>query len=115
MILQQISRRAFSASLLLALMLTALPAVADVLDDLRTSGAVGERFDGLLELRDANATGAAAKVQEINAKRREIYAKRAAQDGATLEQVGAIYAQGIMEKAPKGTWFLQSNGKWIRK
>lgn len=115
MIPQQISRRAFLASLLLALMLPAFPATADVLDNLRAAGAVGERFDGLLELRDASAQGGAAKVKEINAKRRKIYTKRAAQDGATLEQVGAVYAQEIMEQAPKGTWFLGSNGKWIRK
>lgn len=115
MTLQQILRRAFLASLLLAFMLPAVPAAADVLDDLRAGGAVGERFDGLLELRDANAKGAADKVREINAKRRQIYAKRAAQDGVPLEQVGAIYAQAIMERSPKGTWFLGSNGKWIRK
>lgn len=115
MILQQISRRAFLASLTLALMLPALPAVADVLENLRATGAVGERFDGLLELRDAKAKGAAAKVEEINAKRRKIYAKRAAQDGAPLEEVGAIYAREIMQKAPRGTWFLGSDGKWNRK
>ena len=103
MILQQILRRAFLASLLLALMLPALPAAADVLDNLRATGAVGERFDGLLELRDASAQGAAAKVKEINAKRRKIYEKRAAQDGASLDQVGAIYAQEIMEKVSKDT------------
>ena len=115
MTLQQILRRTFLASLLIAFMFPALPASADVLNDLRAAGTVGERFDGLLELRDSNATGAAAKVKEINAKRREIYAKRAAQDGATLEQVGAIYAKEIMERAPKGTWFLGSDGKWTRK
>lgn len=115
MILQQIPRRAFLASLLLALTVPALPAAADVLDKLRATGAVGERFDGLLELRDATASDAAAKVKEINAKRQKIYAKRAAQDGATPEQVGAIYAEEIMEQAPKGTWFLGSNGKWTRK
>ncbi len=115
MILQQISRGAFLAGLLLALMLPSLPAAADVLDNLRATGAVGERFDGLLELRDAKAKGAVAKVKEINAKRRKIYAKRAAQDGASPEQVGAVYAQEIMEQAPRGTWFLGNNGKWIRK
>jgi len=110
--LQQILRRALLAGLLIAL---TLPAAADVLDDLRAKGAVGERHDGLLELRDAKAKGAAAKVKEINAKRRKIYAKRAGQDGATLEQVGTIYARGIMERAPKGTWSLGNDGKWIRK
>lgn len=112
MTLHQISRRAVLTGLLLA---AALPASADVLDDLRVAGAVGERFDGLLVVRDAKAKGAKAKVEEINAKRLKIYAKHAGQDGATVAHVGAIYAEEIMENAPKGTWFLQANGNWTRK
>ena len=88
---------------------------ADALDQLRAAGALGERYDGLLVLRDANAAGAAATVEQVNAKRRKIYAQRASETGATVEQTGAIYAQQIMAKAPKGTYFLQKDGKWIRK
>ncbi len=112
---QQHLRRAVLAGLLLALALPAAPVSADTLDQLRASGAVGERFDGFLEVRDPKAAGAKAKVQEVNAKRRKIYAKRAAQDGATVEQVGQVYAKEILGQAPKGTWFLKKNGKWVKK
>ncbi len=92
-----------------------VPALAGALDDPRASGAVGERFDGFLELRDASAAGAKAKVAETNKKRRKIYEKRASAKGVEVAQVGQVYAQQIMGKAPKGTWFLKKNGKWIQK
>ncbi len=115
MILQRISRRKLLAGLTLCLALAAAPALAGALDDLRASGAVGERFDGFLELRDASAAGAKAKVAETNKKRRKIYEKRASAKGVEVAQVGQVYAQQIMGKAPKGTWFLKKNGKWIQK
>jgi len=97
---------------LLAGGLTAAPAAAQSLDELRASGAVGERFDGLAVARDA---GAAAEVAKINAKRQEIYAQRAAAQGVSADQVGRVYAKEILAKAPKGTWFLMPDNKWTQK
>lgn len=109
------TRRTFLAGAASAAALAPIRARADALDDLRRSGAVGERFDGLLELRDPGAAGASALVQKVNAERRKIYAARAAKDKATPEQVGQIYAKQIIEKAPAGTWFLRPDGSWTRK
>lgn len=97
---------------LLAGGLTATPAAAQSLDELRASGAVGERFDGLAVARDASA---AAEVAKINAKRQEIYAQRAASQGVPADQVGRVYAKEIFEKAPKGTWILTPDNKWTQK
>ena len=85
------------------------PAAAQSLDDLRASGAVGERYDGYAVARDP---GAESVVQQVNRKRRKIYEERAAAQGATSDQVGALYAPQIMGKAPPGTWFLEKNGQW---
>ena len=112
----RLSRRTLLAALACAGALASAPAwTADALDQLRAAGALGERYDGLLVLRDPKAAGAKATVEQVNAKRRKIYAQRATETGATVEQTGAIYAQQIMAKAPKGTYFLQKDGKWIRK
>lgn len=97
---------------LLAGGLTATPAAAQSLDELRASGAVGERFDGLAVARDASAADA---VTQINAKRQEIYAQRAASQGVPADQVGRVYAKEILAKAPKGTWFLTPDNKWTQK
>ena len=104
------------AAVILAVTMAAGPAWAQSLDALRASGVVGERFDGFAQVRDAGAPQSARSVvNAVNQKRRQIYAKDAAQQGVPAGQVGRVYAKQIMEKAPKGTWFLGESGRWTRK
>ncbi len=99
-------------TLILGLSPSGPPALAQSLDQLRASGAVGERFDGYAQ---ALQSGAAGVVDQINAKRRQIYAERAASEGVSPDQIGRVYAKQIFSKAPPGTRFLQQNGAWIAK
>ena len=108
------ARRLVFVGLTLAMLLPAASALAGKLDDLRTAGAIGERYDGFLEVRDPGAADAKKLVEQVNAKRRKLYEKRAKENKATPEQVGQIYAKKIMEDAPAGTWFKRRNGKWAR-
>lgn len=111
----RLNRRTFLAATALAIALPAAAALgADKLDSLRTSGAVGERYDGFLMVKDGGGD-AQATVDKINGQRRQIYEKRAKKSGVSLEQIGQVYAGEIMEDAPKGTYFLQKNGQWVRK
>lgn len=111
-----ISRRRFVPLLwslcLLAILLPSLPAAAQDLNALRASGTLGERFDGYAEARDSSIGG---MVKSINAKRQAIYKERAAEQGVSATQVGRVYAKEIMGKAPKGTYFMTEDGKWIQK
>ncbi len=100
------------ATLILGLSLGTPPALAASLDQLRASGAVGERFDGFAQ---ALKSGAAGTVDKVNAKRRKIYADRAASEGVSPGQIGRVYAKQIFAKAPPGTKFLRENGAWITK
>ena len=100
------------ATLVLGLSLSGPPALAQSLDQLRASGAVGERFDGFAQ---ALQSGAAGAVDQVNGKRRQIYAQRAASEGVSPGQIGRVYAKQIFAKAPPGTKFLQENGAWISK
>jgi uncharacterized protein len=109
------SMRSLFASLAL-LLLAAAPAAAQSLEELRKSGAVGERFDGLAVVREAGAgTSIETAVREINDKRRMIYAERAKAQSVPATEVGKVYALEIMQKAPAGTWFLDETGKWVQK
>ncbi|MEE8189262.1 MAG: YdbL family protein [Kiloniellales bacterium] len=96
------------------LVMTAVPPLvqAQSLDDLRASGAVGERFDGFAQALKSSAAGV---VKKVNAKRQKIYSDRAAKEGTSVEQVGRVYAKQIFRKAPPGTKLLQENGKWVTK
>lgn len=111
-------RRRWLAALLIAAaaMLSPLPigaALAQSLDELRASGVVGERFDGLLVARQSGAPQGV--IDSVNAKRSTIYADRAKQQGVPPDQVGRVYAQQIMQQAPAGTWFLDEAGNWRQK
>lgn len=88
------------------------PAYADELDDLRASGAVGEAFDGYARARAGSAKDF---VSDVNAKRKDIYAKRAKKEGVSTAQVGLVYAPEIIKKAPKGTFLLAEDGSWSQK
>jgi len=110
------SRRRFIASftaLALGAAVVARPLAAqDNLEALRASGAVGESFDGFVVDRSG---GNAALVNSVNAKRRAIYEKQAKSEGVSTAAVGQVYAQQILKKAPKGTWFLNQQNQWVQK
>jgi hypothetical protein len=95
-----------------------LPATvqAQSLDAVRTAGTVGERYDGYLVLRDTGAPGnVKSLVTKTNAQRKALYEKRSKEEKVPVAAIGKIYAQQIMQKAPKGTYFLSESGKWSRK
>ena len=112
MLRRNFSRALVMAAVVLALGLSAPPVLAQSLDELRASGAVGERYDGYAQALQSSAAGV---VEQVNAKRRQIYAQRASQEGVSTDQIGRVYARQIFAKAPQGTKFLQENGSWITK
>ncbi|WP_051432077.1 YdbL family protein [Rhodovibrio salinarum] len=92
------------------------PAEAASLDELRADGVIAERWDGYVEVRVGTPPAEAQQVVErINAERRQVYEKRAQQQGVTPESVGKVYAPKILEKAPVGTYFKKSDGSYVRK
>ena len=112
MLRRNFSRGLVVAAVILALGLSAPPVLAQSLDALRASGAVGERYDGYAEALQSSAAGV---VEQVNTKRRQIYARRASEEGTSADQIGRVYAQQIFAKAPPGTKFLQETGAWITK
>ena len=110
-------RRCFLTAFAALLIVVALPvpsAFAQSLDAMRASGAIGERFDGFATVRNGGGN-AQALVRDVNAQRRGIYAKRAAEQGISVDQVGRVYANQIFQNAAKGTWFQNANGSWRQK
>lgn len=85
---------------------------AGSLQDLRASGALGESASGYAVARDP---GAQAEANTVNAKRKAVYAKKAADQGVSVEQVGKVYAGEILKKLPAGTWTQNAAGQWSQK
>lgn len=93
----------------------AVPAAASELDELRAEGVIVERYDGYVELRGEGGAEAEKVVEKVNARRREIYEKRAEEQEVEADQVGKVYAEQIVEQAPEGTYFLKPDGGYIKK
>ncbi|MEX2632385.1 MAG: YdbL family protein [Tistlia sp.] len=81
-------------------------------EDLLRAGTAGERWDGFMEARDGSA---AATVEAINDKRRNVYVRRAGEQGVPSEEVAKVYAQEIIAKAPSGSWIKRQDGSWVQK
>ena len=116
---QTFSKQALSvlaaAMLSILSLFAATPAAASPLDDYRAAGVIVERFDGRVEAINNAPAAAKALVTEVNAKRMEIYTKRAQDVSAPVEEIGKVYAKEILKKAPAGTVFKDAAGKLTKK
>ena len=104
-----------AAMMICGLSLWSSPVTAQSLDAARASGMVGERFDGYAVARDTATPAVRSLVDSVNAQRRQIYAKRAAEQKISVDAVGMLYARQIVGQVPSGTWILPQSGAWTRK
>jgi hypothetical protein len=112
------ARLVFGALLAAFVLFSAAPyaGAASALDEYRAQGVIAERYDGLVELRVNQAPPDADRlVKEVNAKRLDIYRKRAQSQGVPVEEVGKIYALELAGTAPAGTYFRKPDGTYVRK
>lgn len=108
-------RKSFLVALLTVLLGSAalgVTAWAQSAEELRRSGDAGERWDGLMEARTPSVESA---VDEINQERLEVYRDRAGQQDVPVQEVGKVYFEKILDKAPNGTWVKKPNGEWTQK
>ena len=88
----------------------------------RSSGQVGEKMDGYLGVVGSGTPAIQRIVDDINIKRRAVYAQRAQSQGATLEEYAftsgclaiAKTAPGEKYQAPDGTWQTRGTGAPLR-
>jgi len=110
-----------AAASVLATGLIAAPAFAQrdpAYQAARSSGKVGEKMDGYLGIVGASDPALQKLVDDINIRRRAVYADRAASEGATLEEYAftagclAIVrtVPGEMYQAPNGSWQTRGSG-----
>lgn len=84
----------------------------------RSSGQVGEKMDGYLGIVGAATPDLRRMVDDINIRRRAVYAEQAQANNATLEEYAftagcqaiSRTVQGEMYQAPNGTWQQRGAG-----
>jgi len=109
----------------LAITAVAAPALAQrdpAYEAARASGKVGEKTDGYLGIAGAVDAGTRKVVDDINIKRRALYASKAQAANATLEEYAmtagclaiARTAPGEKYQAPDGSWQTRTSAPPIR-
>ena len=91
-------------------------------DAARSSGQVGEKMDGYLGIVGAGTPELQRMVNDINIKRRAVYAEKAQQANATLEEYAltagciaiARTVPGEKYQAPDGTWQTRTSAPPLR-
>ncbi len=115
------NKKTILAALGAAMVLTSVSAPAQAQRDpayaaARASGEVGEKADGYLGIVGAATPALQRLVNDINIKRKAVYAKRAQAEGATVEQYAfaagclAVMRTSSGEKyqTPDGTWMTRT-------
>lgn len=110
-----------------AMTLTAIAAPANAQRDpayaaARANGTIGERIDGYLGIVGTPTPELQRLVDDINIKRRAVYARKAQENNATLEAYAlASGCQAILRtvpgekyQAPDGTWKTRTSAPPIR-
>lgn len=90
------------------------PAFALSLDDAKAAGKVGEKLNGYLGavVSDAEVN---ALVTEVNAKRKDAYARIAKANKLAVAQVEKVAAEKAINKTPAGQFIETSPGQWKKK
>ncbi|MDQ3074830.1 MAG: YdbL family protein [Pseudomonadota bacterium] len=99
-----------------ALALLAGPAMAqDAVVAARSSGIVGERYDGYLGVVGTLTPALRAQVAAVNIKRRALFSDLAARRGVSAQDVGVAAACALFARVAVGEAYQLSGGQWQRR
>jgi len=103
------------ASLLILLgLLTAMPALALDLHGARNAGLVGEKADGYAQALESTPE-VKALVADVNAKRKQEYARISKENGQPVDVVAKLAAQQIITNLGAGASYQTPDGAWKKK
>ena len=103
--------------LLLAALVVGVPALAQTpaVDAARSSGVVGERFDGYLGLAGNPTAVVRSQVASINIRRRSLYSNLAVRRGVSPAEVGITAGCQLLARVGVGQAYLLADGAWRRR
>ena len=78
----------------------------------RSAGQVGEKMDGYLDIVGNGSPELRRMVNDINIKRRAVYAQRARENGVTLEEYALSTGCQLILKTVPGEMYQAPDGSW---
>nr|WP_237219975.1 YdbL family protein [Sphingomonas arenae] len=86
-----------------------------VVNSARSAGLIGERFDGYLGVRTAIPPVTRRATEDVNIRRRALYAGLAGRRGVSPQEVGITAGCSLLARVAVGEWYLLSDGVWRRR
>lgn len=87
-----------------------------LVDAAKAAGTVGEQADGYIGVRTAANAELRAAVEAINAGRRALYARTAAETGVPAEVAGTrMFETQLLPRIPAGQWYRNAAGQWVQR
>lgn len=122
MMIKTASRPALLAASFFAAFALSVPAYADDYAAAKARGAIGEKMDGYVAVVGAGTPELRRIADDINIKRKAVYAEKAQGQHATIEEYAfttgcRLIAQttpGEMYQAPDGTWQARTSAPPLR-
>ncbi|RPF70623.1 YdbL family protein [Aurantiacibacter spongiae] len=116
---KSVIRTALAAGVaLLGLALAAAPASAQrdpAYQSARAQGKVGEKMDGYLGIVGAATPELRRIVDDINIRRRAVYAQQAQANNATLEEYAFTAGCLAISRTSPGEMYQAPNGSWVER
>ncbi len=81
----------------------------------RSSGLIGERFDGYLGAVGPLPAGLRSQVAAINIKRRALFSDLASRRGVSTQEVGYTTACALFARVAAGEVYMLTEGQWRRR
>ncbi len=108
-------RNILAAAILAAAALLTVPASAIDLESARAQGLVGETRSGYVAPVNSPTADVQRLVNGVNAKRRDHYQKIAGRNGISIDEVGRLTAEKLINGLPGGVYYQTASGSWQRK
>ncbi len=106
----------FAGALALAVLVVSAPASAQQRDPAyaaaRSNGQVGEKPDGYLGFPAAPGTDVRHMAEDINIKRKAVYAQKAQASGATVEEYALTAGCLAIARTAAGEKYMAPDGVW---
>lgn len=95
--------------------LTSAHATGPVIEAAKDAGTVGESVTGYLAPVTTVQPSVQRKIDEINTKRRAVYAQLADQQGQSLATIARLSGLKLIEREETGRYVYDDAGRWVKK
>lgn len=108
-------KKLFQFVMVVCVLFVSVNVMAMDVNQLRNQGFAGEGVDGLLQPMNTAPAHVLTYINGINEQRLLHYKESAANAGVSMEVFQVRMAERIVNSLPKGVWYQNTSGNWVKK